>query len=155
LKRNIKTILLLIFFVAFATWIYPIIVGYWATFYIPLASKLPRTRMISGAWLSAGGASGAAICAFLAAWPLGYLTKEKPIIVGTALGLITAGLPLSVFITTCIQEGFNGFVTLIFVVEQLTFVAACIVFTCWGSHIARKMTSRANQEDAPGQKTAR
>lgn len=149
MKRSVKTILLLILFVAIATWIYPIILGYWATLYIPLTSKFPRTRMMSGTWLSAGGASGAAICAFLAAWPLGYLTKEKPIIIGVAFGLITAAFPLLVFITTSIREGFNGFVTSIFAVEQVAFVAASVFFACWGSRVANKMKRQANKEDTP------
>ena len=111
--------------------------------------------MVSGAWLSAGGASDAAICAFLLASPLGYLTKEKPIIIGTAFGLITAGFPLIVLITTGIKDGFNGFLASIVVVEQLSFVAASILFVCWGSHLANKMTRRANKEDARGRKAAR
>ena len=94
--------------------------------------------MIMGTWLSAGGASGAAICAFLLAWPLGYFTKEKPIIIGTAFGLITAGFPLVVFISTSMEGGFNGFFTSIFVVEQVAFVAASIFFACWGSRVANK-----------------
>jgi hypothetical protein len=149
LKRTIKTILLLVFFVALAMWMYPTVVGYLATLYIPITSKLPRTRIVSGAWLSAGAASGAIICAFLLAWPLGYLTKEKPIIIGTAFGVITAGFPLTVFITSSIQDGSNGFVTSIFAVEQLTFVIASVFFVCWGSHVANKMIERANKEDAP------
>jgi hypothetical protein len=143
-KQKIKTILLLVLFAAFATWLYPTVVGYLATLYIPLASKLPRTRMIMGTWLSAGGASGAAICAFLLAWPLGYFTKEKPIFIGTAFGLITAGFPLIAFISTSMENGFNGFVTSIFAVEQVAFVAASIFIACGGSRVANKMTRQAN-----------
>jgi hypothetical protein len=111
LKIKAKTILLLFLFAALAARFYPTVVGYWATLYIPLASKLPRTQMIMGLWLSAGGASGAAICAFLLAWPLGYFTKEKPIIVGAAFGLITTVFPLVAFISTSMDGGFNGFHT--------------------------------------------
>lgn len=145
MKQKIKSILLLVLFAAFATWLYPTVVGYWATLYIPLASKLPRTRMIMGTWLSAGGASSAAICAFLLAWPLGYFTKEKPIIIGIAFGLITIAFPVIAFIETIIESGFSGFVTSIFVVEQLTFVAASVFFVCWGSRVAKKMTTQANR----------
>jgi len=147
--KKIKAILLLVLFAAFAAWLYPTIVGYWATLYMPLASKLPRTRMITGAWLSTGGASGAAICAFMLAWPLGYFTKEKPIIIGTAFGLIAAGIPLIAFISSSMEEGLNGFVTSIFAVEQVAFVAASIFFARWGSRVANKMTRQANKEDVP------
>jgi hypothetical protein len=100
LKIKPKTILLLFLFAVLAASFYPTVVGYLATLYIPLASKLPRTRMIMGIWLSAGGATGAAICAFLLAWPLGYVTKEKPIIVGAGFGLITIVFTVLGFIST-------------------------------------------------------
>lgn len=98
---------------------------------------------MSGALLSAGGACSAAICAFLLAWPLGYLTKENPIIVGIAFGLISTALPVIAFIETIIENGLNGFVTSILVVEQLTFVAVSVLSACWGSRVAKKMTTQA------------
>lgn len=141
--------MLLIFFIAFGTWIYPIVVRNWATLYIPLTHNLPRTPVVVGAWLSAGGASGAAICAFLLAWPLGYLTKEKPVIIGVTFGLITSGLPIFVLITTSINDGFNGFIASIVAVEQLSFLAASVLFAYWGSHVGNKMTRRGKKEDVP------
>ena len=155
MKIKAKTILLLFLFAALAARFYPTVVGYWATLYIPLASELPRTRMIREICLSAGGASGAAICAFLLAWPLGYFAKEKPITVGATFGLITAVFPLVAFISTSMESGFNGFHTLLFVTEQVAFVAASILFACWGSRMANKKTGQTNKEDAPDPKVVR
>jgi len=145
LKLKAKTILLLFLFAALAARFYPTVVGYLATLYIPLTSKLPRTRMIMGIWLSAGGASGAAVCAFLLAWPLGYFTKEKPIIVGAAFGLISALFPLVAFISMNMEGGFNGFFTSIFVTEQVAFVAVSIYSACRGSRVANKNNPKGQQ----------
>ena len=145
MKIQAKTILLLFLFAVLAARFYPTVVGYLATIFIPLASKLPRTRMIMGLWLSAGGAGGAAICAFLLAWPLGYFTKEKPIIVGAAFGLITTVFPLVAFILMNMEGRFNGFVTSIFASQQIAFIAVSIYSTCWGSRVAKKNNPTGQQ----------
>ncbi|MCM0081860.1 hypothetical protein L4X63_09685 [Geomonas sp. Red32] len=142
MKHPVKVILLLILFAALATWLYPTVIGYWATLYIPLASKLPRTRIAQTAWLSAGGASGAAICAFLLAWPLGFIIREKPIIIGSVFGVLSAVFPWIAFIATISENGFNGFVTTIFVTEQITFIVGSICFTYLGSRFSTKKASR-------------
>jgi hypothetical protein len=126
-----RSILLLTLFIIFSRWLYPVVQGNWATIYIPLPSNIPRTAFASGAWLSAGAAIGSLICALVLAWPLGYLTKEKPFILGAGLGLVGTGLHIYDFPALFIQ--FNWFSGTISIIEHLSFLLGCVLFAKWGS----------------------
>ncbi|MBU5636547.1 hypothetical protein KOM00_07330 [Geomonas sp. Red69] len=140
MNKSTKIIVILIGFTILSTWVYPLIQGLWATLYIPFTSSLPRTKLVCGAWLSAGAATGSVIIAFVLAWPLGYLTKERPFIVGGALGVVGTGLNLYNFPN--VIEQFNWFVGTISIIEHLTFLVGCMLFAWWGSAIAnRKMAN--------------
>ena len=152
MKKQIKTILFLIVSIIFSIWLHPTVVGLWATVYIPYTHIFPRTHFFIGAWLSLGAASGAAICALLIALPLGYLTKEKPIIVGSALGIITTAINVVIF--SSILDEFNWFVGIITFAEHLSFILSCIVFARWGSYLATKKLRNGEPPAADGLATA-
>src|ERR1039457_490714 len=152
MKKQIKIILLLHVSIAFSTLLSPTVVGLWATVYIPYTHIFPRTHFFSGAWLSIGAASGAAICAFIIALPLGYLTKEKPIIVGSALGIIATAIHVVIFSSIIdVFSWFNGIITF---VEHLSFILSCIVFARWGSYLATKKLLNGEPQATDGRTAA-
>jgi len=129
--KNPRNILLLILFIVFSRWLYPLIQGNLAAIYIPFTASLPRTAVAGGAWLSGGAAIGSFICALVLAWPLGYLTKERPLMLGAGLGLIGTGLHIYDSPSLFIQ--FNWFSGTISIIEHLSFILGCVLFTKWGS----------------------
>jgi len=145
MNKSTKIIVLLIVFIILSTWVYPLIQGLWAMLYIPFTSSLPRTKLAGGAWLSAGAATASVIIAFVLAWPLGYLTKERPLVVGGALGVVGTGLNLYSFPN--VIEQFNWFVGTISIIEHITFLIGCTLFAWWGSNIANR--KKANQTLRP------
>ncbi len=147
MKKPTKVITLLIAFSILSTWIYPLVQGLLATLYIPFPSSLPRTQVAVGVWLS-GAATGSVICAFVLAWPLGYLTKESPIIVGGGLGVIGTALNLYRFPSVIVQ--FNWFVGTISIIEYLTFLVGCVLFALWGSVISNRKIANQNAEALGG-----
>lgn len=86
--------------------------------------------------MSAGAATASVVIAFVLAWPLGYLTKEKPLIVGGALGVVGTGFNLYSFPN--VIEQFNWFVGTISIIEHLTFIGGCTLFAWWGSIVAKR-----------------
>lgn len=143
MKIEKKAILLLASFIILSKWIYPIVVGLWATMYIPLSSTLAPTAIVRGAWLSAGAGTGALISALVLALPLGYLTKEKPLLIGAGLGLIGTAVHIYDFPSLILQ--FNWFSGTISIIEHLSFALGCVLFAKWGSVLG----SRRNVQPAP------
>jgi hypothetical protein len=152
MTKPIESTLLLIVSIVFSTWLYPTVVGLWATVYIPYTHIFPRTHFFIGAWLSLGAASGAAICAFIIALPLGYLTKEKPIIIGSTFGVIATAIHVVIF--SSILDEFNWFVGSITIAEHLSFILSCIVFARLGSYLATKKFQNGEPPAADGQAAA-
>ena len=146
--KNPRNILLLILFIIFSRWLYTLFQGYWATLYIPFTSSLPRTAFAGGAWLSAGAAFGSLICALVLAWPLGYLTKESPLVFGAGLGLIGTALHIYDFPALFIQ--FNWFSGTISIVEHLSFISGCVLFAKWGSNISKRRDGQPAPRPAKG-----
>jgi hypothetical protein len=131
-----KNIIFLIVFAFLSLWVYPLILGYWTALNIPLLSSLPKNKIIILTGRSIGSAIGVVICAFVLAFPMGYLTKQQPKILGAALGVIST-IAYFFLYPTPLQE-FDWFVGTIAILEHAAFVAGCIVFTVMGCRVATR-----------------
>lgn len=129
---KLKTIIIFFVFVALSIWLLPTILGYTAAYLIPLYSHLPKNRYLLLTCMTLGSSVGAILCAFISAFPLGYLTKTHPLWIGCTLGVLGAGIKFILY-PAFFQE-FNWFVGTIAIGEDLAFIFACMFFTWWGCH---------------------
>jgi hypothetical protein len=134
MKANLKTTIILIAFIAIATLLYPIILGNTAAYLIPAYSHLPKNRYLLVTCMTLGSAFGASLCALILAFPLGYLTKNHPLWLGCAFGVLVAGIKFILF--PALFEQFNWFVGTIAIGEDLAFIVASMFFTWWGCQFA-------------------
>jgi hypothetical protein len=141
MKTKLRTTIILIAFVALATWLYPIILGNTAVYLIPSYSLLPKNRYLLVTCMTLGAAIGASLCAFILALPLGYLTKNHPLWQGFAFGVLVVGIKFILF--PALFQQFNWFVGTIAIGEDIAFIVASIFFTWWGCRVGnrRKMTA--------------
>jgi hypothetical protein len=105
---------------------------------VALQLLLSRNRILYLTILSLNGAIGALICAFFLALPMGYFTKHKPLITGSALGIVGELITAYRF-----PIQFDWFVGIITIAEYSAFVLGCVLFSWCGYRVGtrRKMTS--------------
>ncbi len=130
MKFKWNNIIFLIVFAFLSLWVYPLILGYWSALGIPSLSSLVKNKTIILAGMSIGSAIGGMICAFVLAFPMGYLTKQQPKVLGAALGVIST-IAYFFLYPAQLQE-FDWFVGTIRVVEHAAFIAGCILFAVLG-----------------------
>jgi hypothetical protein len=127
---NLKTIIILFAFVALSIWLLPIVLKFTAIYLIPLCSHLPKNRYLILTFMTLGSSIGTSLCAFICAFPLGYLTKNHPFGLGFTLGILGSGFKFILY-PAFFQE-FNWFVGTIAIGEDIAFILASILFTWWG-----------------------
>jgi len=133
MKNKWRTVIILFVFVVLSIWLLPTVLGYTAVYLIPSYSHLPKNRYLLLICMTLGSSVGAILCAFICAFPLGYLTKSHPLGLGCTLGVLGAGVKFILF-PAFFQE-VNWFVGTIAIGEDLAFVFACMFFTWWGCRI--------------------
>ncbi len=141
MKTKLKTTIILIAFVALATLLYPIILGNTTAYLIPSYTLLPKNRYLLLTCMTLGAAIGASLCAFILAFPLGYLTKNHPLWLGFTFGVLVVGIKFILF--PALFKQFGWFVGIIAIGEDIAFVVAAMFFTWWGCQVGnrRKMTA--------------
>jgi hypothetical protein len=137
MKMKSKTIFLLIIFILLSTFLYPMVLGNWAAITIPALSSLTKNRILHLTIVALNSAIGGLICASILAFPLGYLTRQKPMIVGIALGIVGAGINLYRF-----PMEFNWYVGTVQLAEYSSFVLGAALFTWCGCRVGlRRITN--------------
>jgi hypothetical protein len=136
MKIKLKNIILLILFVFLSVWVYAAILGCWAVLEVPLLLSLPRNKIIISAGMLFGSAIGAVMSAFVLAFPMGYLTKQLPKVLGGALGIM--GTIAYFFICPARLQQFDWFVGASTIVEHAAFIAGCMLFAVLGCHVGNR-----------------
>jgi hypothetical protein len=132
MKIKWKNIIFLIIFVFLSLWVYPLILGISAAADLPLLSRsfLPRNKFAISATHLFSSVIGAMICAFVLAFPMGYLTKQQPKVLGASLGIIGT-IVYFVLYPVWLQQ-FDWHVGTITIVEHVAFIVGCVLFTVLG-----------------------
>ena len=133
MKNNWKAILILFSFILLSAWFYPVFLGNWAAMALPSFSSLPKNRILHLAIFSLNGSIGALICAFILAFPMGYFTRHKPIIIGGTLGIVGEMITAYRF-----PIQFNWFVGIITIAEYAAFILGCVLFTWCGYRVGNR-----------------
>jgi hypothetical protein len=136
MKIKWKNIIILMLFVFLSTWVYVAIQGCCAALEGPLLlSFLPRNKIIMSAGMLFSSAIGAVISAFILAFPMGYLTKQQPKVLGAALGIMGT---IAYFLICPVRlQQFDWFVTST-IVEHAVFIAGCMPFAVLGCHVGNR-----------------
>ena len=136
MKIKWKNIIILILFVFLSTWVYVAIQGCCAALEGPLLlSFLPRNKIIMSAGMLFSSAIGAVISAFILAFPMGYLTKQQPKVLGAALGIM--GTIAYCLVCPARFQQFDWFVTST-IVEHAAFIAGCMLFAVLGCRVGNR-----------------
>jgi hypothetical protein len=129
MKINLKTFLILLSIIFISNWFYPFFLGYWGAFVVPAFSAFSKNRILFMTIYIACSALGALICASVLSFPMGYITRQKPIFLGGILGVITV---------ICINYKFPTEFNRFNVSEYLAFAIGCIFFTWYGSQVGSR-----------------
>ena len=136
MKVKWKNIIILILFVFLSTWVYVAIQGICAAFDYPLLlSFLPKNKIIMRVGMLFSSAIGAVISAFILAFPMGYLTKQQPKVLGAALGIMGT---IAYFLICPVRlQQFDWFVTST-IVDHAVFIVGCMLFAVLGCHVGNR-----------------
>jgi hypothetical protein len=136
MKMKSKTIFFLITLIFLSTLLYPMVLGNWAAITIPALSSLTKNRILRLTIFALNSATGGLICASILAFPLGCLTRQKPMFIGVVLGIVGAGINIYRF-----PMEFNWYAGTIQLAEYSAFVLGSVFFTWSGCRVGkRKMT---------------
>lgn len=137
MNPTVKTILTVCAFVALAIWLYPAILSISAVILTPLYPYLPKTRATLVSVMVSGASVGAILSAALCGFPLGFLTRQRPLVIGGVLGVAGAGTKYLLY--PGFIEDFDWFIGSIALGEDLVFLLAALYFTRLGSRLANRV----------------
>jgi hypothetical protein len=153
LKNKWKNIMLLMLFILLSPCVYAAVLGYWVRLEVPLLLLLPKGKVIILAGMLLYSAVGALICAFILAFPMGYLTKQQPKVLGSALGIIGT---VAYFILCPFRlQQFNQFTGTITIIEHVSFIVGCILFTMLGYRIGKRKLENGLRINPPDARSSR
>ena len=118
-----RTIIWFTLFCLISTTIYALVVGYWAAYIFPIVQLMHIWPSI---WpLVLMGITGAVTAAVILATPLALLTKQKSLILGLSLGVVTIAHLLALAPLT----EFNSKLWWVHIGEYLIFILSCSLIT--------------------------